>query len=1634
DKHIPSFGRQKRGHAIFEEQKELSSCQWRTGPLGLHGGFATCRRLPCGARSSGKIFCMHKAPSVDFSDMSVFYAEEGAVCSATLMSEPGVSPAGHVMQVARDGQGNLLRLMFHGQLPYGEANDMLVELARAKFSRGTKVSIMEPLLQVSPEGLLGIEIGVGATGPVIRSLRLCLTAAEDGSALPDAVSRRSMILLDALAEVACSKLQQEDPEPRPREPAGLAQASARSGAFRQPLAEAVAASSRKLQGTSASAPRDLATLAWASARSRLRGEAFLAVAWKSSLQSHRWSPMDSANLVWALSAAQHVDRQAMSTAVERVSARAQSLDARQPASIAQACARQTPSGASQMRYLMQVTVSQIDALPAQQVGWLADACQVFPLFLCSQSCEVIRAKLSELTQQLGEPLTRLSSSHSKPPRGFQGPLEDFGAMAKRLGADQLGDLGSRELLRSQNIAVTAGPGPSLPREAPGSGKLPPITALCHATLGERQLSQSAVSGVSDGLRAQRWLFPVPLAAGSVERSLCAEFQVLAQTCDVIFEDLSDSSEGQRVSGKVQLFISAPPCLSCVAAICQFQLLLPCVELEVSWISESQRRFLADRISGAIQDPTRALACTLAFVEALKNDASHAKGSSASYFWCSGSVGAKEIDYGALGKGPAPAEASLSLVAQEAPEEVKEEAPLLKEEPREEPSPSPSPVENSNDGKLSAQQTAVAKMAQDEFELSEVRLITEDQLPPLDDRVYPRPSLIKYKWVLCTCFEHDWKILRSLATIGPKLLRNFFSSEEECEVMEHALFRKYRWVMPLYRKLSSEDCNDRGSVPEDISVFGVSKRSAAALLGHEGIDILDKDFAQAQVGNIYTQSNVTRPEETEGFQVTCRQQLARYQFAEFLLRVAHTKWPRLTKAEALDCLFKELAVLCVKYSSDIRTLLNCGSDDVVQDTFVKIHGTTRALFDETASVHEMKYGEKLMTLEDWRLLLNKASVFEHFPVIKRREVGYTYRMGLEARADEQYNKTWQLLRYEDFQRALGAVIFLNEIRSKPNEGLRFDLRSSDSDRAGFFVPKLTDYFDDDFGFGTADLLITICALGAVLLEVVRDLCGSETFANENLSTLSEKVGRRLREIAHCAGAIERLTSLKTGVGACPPFLALWSIRFSRVPPVANAKQALLKMRDYDAAAADAALALQLRAHDAKAWSRYVMAAGGLAALSVAGRGEEYSAGPEKAEIAEVLVEDWRLVTCRAATCSTAFAAAGPGTSPVAPNAVAAKRAIEVAKEAANAEYNKQNYSAAVEGYTKATASDPCLADVAAIFSNLAHCRLCLGQPHCAIASAVSCLRLRPSWAVAVKAVHRLAAALASTGEHDAARQVIRTFDSAVVDDVPEAVRKSCADLCSKLDRHAETLAELTASQGQPDQWESLLEGLLPGSEWCSGSLEASGGRLRVRSPTPRGSLLLLLRPLGGLAQGSDSWSHGELARHYVRSDGWGLHERLSSICNTDVAAKEVALLITGALGRVADPRELMLSSPRAQLLPLLGQRLESFFRSFGTLSPSLLGCLLEEHRVTLQPKFPGAGSSRGIFPTLALIPEANSETTANCEMRFKQGALAVLASEDLEPGKELRIETSATPHYVCQKRCKARHAYPELPQGTESQVT
>jgi len=70
---------------------------------------------------------------------------------------------------------------------------------------------------------------------------------------------------------------------------------------------------------------------------------------------------------------------------------------------------------------------------------------------------------------------------------------------------------------------------------------------------------------------------------NVDRSLCSEFQLLTGVC----QDLLQSQKGDvvrflaQVQGWLRLFVTGAPCLSCVGAMRQFQLLLPRVTFEVS---------------------------------------------------------------------------------------------------------------------------------------------------------------------------------------------------------------------------------------------------------------------------------------------------------------------------------------------------------------------------------------------------------------------------------------------------------------------------------------------------------------------------------------------------------------------------------------------------------------------------------------------------------------------------------------------------------------------------------------------------------------------------------------------------------------------------------------------------------------------------------------------------------------------------------------------------------------------------------------------------------------------------------------------------------------------------------------------
>merc|ERR1712008_31131 len=87
-----------------------------------------------------------------------------------------------------------------------------------------------------------------------------------------------------------------------------------------------------------------------------------------------------------------------------------------------------------------------------------------------------------------------------------------------------------------------------------------------------------------------WILPTPLPFNHlVDRGLCSEIQLLSGVCEELMDSVYGSSfcQLQDVQGWLWLFVTGAPCLSCVGAMQQFQLLLPGTQLRVTIGEELQ---------------------------------------------------------------------------------------------------------------------------------------------------------------------------------------------------------------------------------------------------------------------------------------------------------------------------------------------------------------------------------------------------------------------------------------------------------------------------------------------------------------------------------------------------------------------------------------------------------------------------------------------------------------------------------------------------------------------------------------------------------------------------------------------------------------------------------------------------------------------------------------------------------------------------------------------------------------------------------------------------------------------------------------------------------------------------------------
>mmetsp|Transcript_70009 Transcript_70009/g.204869 ORF Transcript_70009/g.204869 Transcript_70009/m.204869 type:complete len:237 (+) Transcript_70009:102-812(+) len=83
-------------------------------------------------------------------------------------------------------------------------------------------------------------------------------------------------------------------------------------------------------------------------------------------------------------------------------------------------------------------------------------------------------------------------------------------------------------------------------------------------------------------------FRLPLS-GHVDRRLCAEFQLLSDLCGILSPGNCRSEPHPEVVGVISLFTTMTPCMSCIAAIRQFQLLFPEVGIGMGMLRDGDWR-------------------------------------------------------------------------------------------------------------------------------------------------------------------------------------------------------------------------------------------------------------------------------------------------------------------------------------------------------------------------------------------------------------------------------------------------------------------------------------------------------------------------------------------------------------------------------------------------------------------------------------------------------------------------------------------------------------------------------------------------------------------------------------------------------------------------------------------------------------------------------------------------------------------------------------------------------------------------------------------------------------------------------------------------------------------------------------
>eukprot|EP00931_Biecheleriopsis_adriatica_P090379 TRINITY_DN64379_c0_g1_i1.p1 TRINITY_DN64379_c0_g1~~TRINITY_DN64379_c0_g1_i1.p1 ORF type:complete len:932 (-),score=168.48 TRINITY_DN64379_c0_g1_i1:53-2848(-) len=262
-------------------------------------------------------------------------------------------------------------------------------------------------------------------------------------------------------------------------------------------------------------------------------------------------------------------------------------------------------------------------------------------------------------------------------------------------------------------------------------------------------------------------------------------------------------------------------------------------------------------------------------------------------------------------------------------------------------------------------------------------------------------------LLQKCFALDWSMAKKSRLIP----------EAEDATVAKLIEPRYGEIVAIYRYLSAIGVSSS-------SGFGVTSLDAANFAVEAGL-VDGQATRLCDVDRLFIASNVMSSEQRKDMLVRNDKQLVRFQFLEFILRIADQHFRQskgfASMTQAVSQVLEHLRPIAEKRLNEISEFFAALRVEKVEDVYRQQMPVLAALHERFSGRTGQLGKSRFMSFSHFQDLLERIGAYD--ADFQQRQAGLAFRLGMMTREDECYDSRFQEMNFVEFLHALGAAVFL-----------------------------------------------------------------------------------------------------------------------------------------------------------------------------------------------------------------------------------------------------------------------------------------------------------------------------------------------------------------------------------------------------------------------------------------------------------------------------------------------------------------------------------------------------------------------------------------------------------------------------------